>query len=314
MTVTAPAAGAHVANAVTVRATATPARSIRQVVFLIDGRRFATDRHAPFRATWDASGTAPGLYGVRAIAYTRDGRRSPAARREVAVGDAPPLWTGGIAQWSQRFHARYSVASDRIQVFDPPRGAPVTRFEVRHGDRPTAGGARAELAMFDRRVNGMEPGAAARYYGWQTYLPEDYPATRDWQTLAQWHQSHGPPAPSPLKLSLVRESGEFALAGRAAHGADEEWLYTAPATRGVWHSFVLGVRWSADAREGWVELWHNGRKVLERTHRSTQYRLADGSPIPNAFKHGLYRSPAIPFTQVVYHRDLRVTLTPPPSR
>lgn len=309
--ITAPTAGSSVRDVVTVRAAATPAESIRQVVFLIDGRRFAVDRSAPYEATWDASATPPGLYAVRAIAYARDGSRSKADREEVQVGDAAPLWTGDLGRWQQRFHATYSVAADRIQAVPSPNGgAQATRFEVRPGDRPIAGGARAELAMFDRRVNGMEAGAAPRYYGWQTFIPADYQPSRDWQTLAQWHQSQGPPAPSPLKLALVRDSAEFALAGRAEPWGDETWLYTAPATRGVWHTFVLGVNWSPDPGEGWVELWHDGAKVLERTHRPTQYSLPDGSPIPNAFKHGLYRSPAIAFTQVVYHRGTRVGLTP----
>ena len=311
VSLTTPSVGARVTGSVDIQASASA--SVTHVAFLIDGRRIAVDRQQPYQATWDASEASPGLYGVRAIAFDRSGRRSLADRREVRVGqEPPPLWTGGLAPWLRRFHAQYAVAPDRIRAEASPSGdgGDATRFEVRHGDRPTAGGARAELAMFDRRVNGFDTGSAPRYYGWQTFIPADYPASPDWQTLVQWHQSRGPAAPSPLKLALVRGSGEFALAARAQPGADEEWLYTAPAARGVWHSFVLGVRWSPRGDEGWVELWHNGRKVLDRAYRPTQYTLADGSAIPNAFKHGLYRSPQIPVTQVVYHRGTRVALTP----
>lgn len=313
-----PTPGEHVAGPVQIRAEASATRGVSRVQFMIDGRSIGVDRVAPYEMTWDSSTGPAGLYAVRAFAYDTAGIRSPLARAEVVAGSpATALWSGGyetgdLSQWSDAYSNVYSVAPDRIQVAASDADGPfAARFEVRQGDKPVTGGDRAEVAMFNRVANGMDAGSGPRWYSWQTMLPPDYAPSQYWQTLAQWHQSSSASGPSPLKLSLARRSSEFRLAGRSVPGAPETVLYAAPATRGVWHSFVLGVQWSPSPSEGWVELWHNGVKVLGRTARPTQYARQDGTPIPNAFKQGLYRSGEIAFPQAVFHRGARLDVVPP---
>lgn len=317
MRLVSPTPGERVSGQVHIKAEASATKGVSRVQFLINGQLIGADRVAPYEMTLDSTVVPAGLHAVRAFAFDTVGTRSPVARAEIVVGSpTTPLWSGGyesgdLSQWSGVFSNVYSVAPDRIQVAADSNGRFAARFEVRQGDKPVSGGDRAEVAMFDRVANGMEIGSGPRWYSWQTMLPADYAPSQYWQTLAQWHQSSSASGPSPLKLSLARKSSEFRLAARSAPGTPETVLYAAPATRGTWHSFVLGVKWSASAREGWVELWHNGVKVLGRTLRPTQYATNDGTPIPNAFKQGLYRSGEIAFPQVAYHRGARLDVVPP---
>jgi hypothetical protein len=72
--------------------------------------------------------------------------------------------------------------------------------------------------------------------------------------------------------------------------------WSAPLVRGVWHEYVLHVRWSADPRRGLLELWYDGVRVLPLTHVPTLFPGQGGY-----LKVGLYRHPAIRETQVVFH-------------
>ena len=71
--------------------------------------------------------------------------------------------------------------------------------------------------------------------------------------------------------------------------------------RGVWHDFVLHVRWSASADLGFVELWYDGQKVLERTVLQTLF-----AGTYTYLKQGLYRDSAIQPTGVVYHDGMTI--------
>ena len=61
------------------------------------------------------------------------------------------------------------------------------------------------------------------------------------------------------------------------------------------------VEFSSSPSEGFVELWHNGRKVVTGHRTAT---LASG--VDSYLKLGLYRSSKIKATGVVYHDGLRV--------
>jgi hypothetical protein len=103
---------------------------------------------------------------------------------------------------------------------------------------------------------------------------------------------------------------DMALRGRETPEGAEEALASVPLERGRWYRWLVGVDWSADPAVGWVEAYLDGRKILPRTHRATQYRTTDGTAIFNAFKQGLYRDPSITVTQVVLLRGTRIGLTP----
>lgn len=312
--ITAPSGGARVAQAATVATAA--ADRVAKVQFLVDNKIFATDRTPPFSAGWNAVPAAVGRHELKAIATLSDGSR--AVDRVEVVHGAPtaPLWvgdfqTGDLSQWQGRYFSSASLFGDRLQV-GPAPGAPgyAARFEVRQGDRPVAsGGDRNELIEQDRTINGMVPGDGPRWYAWSTYIPADYNSDSRWQTITQWHQSQVS-APSPLKVMLEDDDNTFVLASRPAPGApDDVELARVPVVRGQWHRWVVGVDWSNDPRDGWVEAYVDGRQILPRTYRATQFSLPDGTPVPNHFKQGLYRDRTIAAPQALYLRDTRVGLT-----
>ena len=59
---------------------------------------------------------------------------------------------------------------------------------------------------------------------------------------------------------------------------------------------MLHVKWSADKKVGFVELYHNGKLALPRTYGANQF----GKEL-NYLKMGLYRDDAIRPRPVVYH-------------
>lgn len=63
--------------------------------------------------------------------------------------------------------------------------------------------------------------------------------------------------------------------------------YTGPFAAGRWHDFVLHVRWSADPTVGFVELWHNGARVVARTSVKTMVTatMDGGTTVYPAFFH-----------------------------
>jgi hypothetical protein len=306
--------GARVAK--TAAVTTATARNVTRVQFLADNKIFAVDKAAPFDATWDASATADGRHEVVAVATLPDGSTSRDRVEVVSGQPTAPLWngdfqTGDLSQWQGKYFSSASLFGDRLQVLPAP-GADgyAARFEVRQGDRPVnSGGDRNELIEQDRTINGAMPWAGPRWYAWSVYIPADYNSDRRWQTITQWHQSQLP-APSPLKVMLDDTDTSFVLASRPAPDApDDVDLARVPLVKGEWHRWVVGVDWSNDPRVGWVEAYVDGRQVLPRTYRATQFSLADGTPVPNHFKQGLYRDRTIPAPQVLYLRDTRVGVT-----
>ena len=174
------------------------------------------------------------------------------------------------------------------------------RFEVRAGDTQAATtGVRAERIA--ERDGGRMAGAGdERWYGWSTRFPSDYRVSEQWQTFVQW-KNEGTGSPP---LAMTAKGDEILLSGGKQNAFHEFWK--APMDRGRWHDFVAHIRWSPNARAGFVELWHNGRRVVRRTRTATLYRDEDGHAISNYLKIGLYRSSAIRQTQVIYHDALRV--------
>ena len=56
---------------------------------------------------------------------------------------------------------------------------------------------------------------------------------------------------------------------------------------GVWHDFILHVKWSLDSTVGFVELYYDGAIVLPKTFVKTMH--ADGAnPLVSTMHHGLF--------------------------
>lgn len=209
--------------------------------------------------------------------------------------------TGDLSQ----FDAVERAAADRLRVVrDPTReGSYAARFEVRDGDfQEATTGVRAELIAEHDDARQARAGDE-RWYRWWTLFRRDYPTVDLWQTFVQWKSdSAGSP---PLAMTVQRD--EIRLSG--GEQDDFHIYWRAPLEPGRWHGFVAHIRWSPDRDGGLVELWHDGRRVLPPIQTATMYRGADGRPIPNYLKIGLYRHSDIEPTQVLFHDGLRVGST-----
>ena len=206
------------------------------------------------------------------------------------VGD---FETGDHAQWR---HAE-EESEDRIQVVRAPvrQGHFASRHEVRAGDS-VYGGARAELAE-DGNIM-LRPGMDL-YFGWSSYFPADFPSpdiTEGHSSFVQWkaEDSGGP----PTAMSTRTE--------RIALRVDNEDLWSIPLTRGVWHDFVVHMRFSSDPSVGFAEITYNGvpQRFAGGQPRIHYATLESGKD--SYLKLGYYRSDKIKPIGVVYHDAMRV--------
>lgn len=204
----------------------------------------------------------------------------PASAKVLWRGD---FETGDLSQWSKT----QMVSPDRLQVVNNPvlQGRYALKTTVRPGDDPIgASGNRNELV-----ITGIDKSGSERVYRWHTLFPADFESADTWQLFTQWHHDGSDGSP-PVEFFVWGESIILRV--------DGEDLWSAPLERGRWQEFVFRVKW---ARNGWVELHHNGDLALERTSASTLYQ---GQGV--YLKQGLYRDAEVAHTQVVYHDTMTV--------
>ncbi|WP_407736329.1 heparin lyase I family protein [Hyalangium sp.] len=206
-----------------------------------------------------------------------------------AIASASTLWkgdfeTGNLSQWSRQ----QSVASDRLLVVSDVvrEGRYALKATVHKGDNPiSASGNRNEVLYLSRETPGQE-----YFYKWSTMFPSDYPSANTWQLFAQWHQDGCCGSP-PLEFYLQGEEMRMRVGGSSGRV-----LWHSPLQRAHWNDFVLHVKWSADSKAGFVELYKDGKLVVPKTMVATQF----GSE-KNYLKLGLYRDASISQTASVYH-------------
>ncbi len=201
---------------------------------------------------------------------------------------AKVLWradyeTGDISQWTKA----QQVSADRLQVQTDrvKEGKYALRATVKQGDNPiNASGNRNELVDVT-----YQPEGAERWYKWSTYFDPGYPSSPKWQVFTQWHQFEDYGSP-PI---------EFDVKGEEIHLTNwTKTIWTTPLRRGEWLDFLFHVKWSKDPKVGFVELWYNGEKVMEKTFLKTDSRVY--------LKQGLYRHADISAVGVVVHDGMLV--------
>ncbi|MCA1828147.1 MAG: polysaccharide lyase [Myxococcales bacterium] len=205
--------------------------------------------------------------------------------------------TGDLSQWS-----RVDGLASMLTVANSPvhQGNYALRVELHQG-QVSSSGTRNELELGGYPfVEGDE-----YWYAWSTYFPTTFPSNNTWQVFTQWHHSGCCGSP-PLEFDVIGESIEINHNG-------SQMLWKAPLVRGVWHDFVIHIKWSVN---GWIELWYDGQKALDQTSVPTinagQY---------NYLKQGLYWNASITSVGVLYHdrtiigttmADVAPELLPPP--
>jgi hypothetical protein len=238
-----------------------------------------------------------GVAVLAAVSLLSDGRFGPFGPGKVLwVGDAE---TGDLSQWA----SSVKVGDDRIRTVSSPvrQGSYSYRFEVRHGDNPVpefSSDDRAELGQANPGRGPLIQDGMEQWYGLSVMFDESFPDA-SWQTIAQWKQIGPNPPPAELTaddgvLAFQMGGAEKDLPGRGGI------LFKTPLERGEWHDFVMHVKWSPSPGVGFVELWHDGAKVVSKTPTANMYRDSEGKVIPNHARIGYYRDRAIGETGVVY--------------
>ncbi len=196
--------------------------------------------------------------------------------------------SGDLAQWTKSA----AVSPDRLEVVEGGSGKGgryALKATVLQGDNPIAGasGNRTELTYTSYEASGTE-----RYYRWQTKFAEDFPSADAWQLYTQWHHE-GPSGSPPVEFVVRKEDLYLNVVG--------ERVWEMPLERGRWIDFVFHVKWSPDPSEGFVELYVDGEKVLDKLPRATQF---PGEL--NYLKQGLYRDTTVQPVGVVYHDGMTI--------
>ncbi|MGQ0573027.1 MAG: polysaccharide lyase [Pseudonocardia sp.] len=144
------------------------------------------------------------------------------------------------------------------------------------------------------------------WFGFSTLLAADFPADAEWQVITQWKQrADGSPA-----VSLNVEDGKYLLRGGAGHPDEIDPFNQelAAAIPGEWSDWVVHIRFSPDANDGFVEVWRNGAQVLDRfsPQSGTMYPGEDGDDAESYLKIGYYRNGEISRPGVLYFDGFRV--------
>jgi uncharacterized protein (TIGR03382 family) len=204
------------------------------------------------------------------------------------VAQAEVVWRGDFETGNlSQYDSTQMVSADRLQVVstDAREGAYALMTIVKQGDDPiNASGNRNELVYQSNEQEGSE-----YFYKWSTKFDETYPSSSTWQLFAQWHHSGCCGSP-PIQFVVKGEQMSLEV------GPEGKTVWTSPLVRGQWRDFVFHVKWSADASVGYVELYLDGEKVLERTSAQTMFP-GDGVYL----KVGLYRNETIGPVGIVYH-------------
>lgn len=207
--------------------------------------------------------------------------------------------TGNLSQWSvlqtkDRNGAPGSYNTWRASVRNGGTGhSTAARFEVRDGDIPSFGGGERSEVTAGSKYNVRE--GQQTYYTWSMRLGDAggaFPAVAGWGLIVmQWHSSEGSPP-----LSIHAENGQVSVQNDRA----PEYVQNAcPIDPGVWHDYVLRVKWSRSAT-GLVEMWRDGQQLLSFPAATTVGAES------NYLKQGIYRSSENTGTHVVWHDNLRV--------
>ncbi|WP_342381311.1 heparin lyase I family protein [Myxococcus stipitatus] len=206
----------------------------------------------------------------------------PTGASVVWVGD---FESGDRNQWTRA----QMVSADRLAVVSSPRrqGAYALKATVRKGDDPiNSSGNRNELVRMTREATGSE-----YYYRWSTMFDSTFPNAKTWQLFTQWHQDADSGGSPPVEFYVYGDEIRLNIGGNPG-----TIVWRTPLVRGRWMDFIFHVRWSPDAKVGFVELYLDGKVVLPKRYIATQYR-----GMLNYLKIGLYRNDTVTQTGIVYH-------------
>src|SRR5262245_4536996 len=218
----------------------------------------------------------------------------------VATVSAEVLWrgdfeTGSTKQWTG------APKSDAVTVVtDPVREG---KYALRIDGTNAAKKGKHDRIEFQHQPK--PPGTAEgaeRYFGWSIFLPKQLTdsshAVGYFETRNSWRQL----------MSFEARGEDLLYTTRVPYA--RRWDGKGQLTTGRWHDFAVHVLWSRDPAKGFVEVWFDGKQVVQRTATAT---LLDENPA--FFQLGLMRATSeTPETIVIDHVIEATTLeevTPP---
>jgi hypothetical protein len=176
---------------------------------------------------------------------------------------------------------------------DAHQGKYAAEFDLGPGDVPDFGGGERTEVRSDA-AGALTHEGDERWYQWSMKFPTDFKnPTGVWFIVMQWHAGSGSP---PLAIN-ISDSGAVQIGGDGVMSAPKKTL--GPVRRGQWVDYTLHVKFSRNARTGFVEGWENGRQTVPKTARATM------TSSENYLKQGIYRDTG-PKTSVVLD-GLKVT-------
>jgi hypothetical protein len=228
------------------------------------------------------------------------------------------LWNGDLSTGDLGQHEVQHCASDRTAVVRDPRGVDrnAIRFTVRNSDvSPCTPSENPRAQALSPDI--LEPGRTY-WIGWSVLVPRDFPSTSrkgdNWISLGS---IYGPPADGPsgtgIKMDATPGKERFYFRRDARYGFDEPW--SMPLVRGRWVDFVVHVRLSRKASEGFREQWVNDGSGWRQSRFHGERRLhtvtlgaANGGG-PNVSKVSLYYRRGLMKVGTLYFADHRIGTT-----
>ncbi len=193
----------------------------------------------------------------------------------------------------------YRAAADRITtVTSPSIDGLAYKFQVRDGDNIS--GERSELGTTGAACSSAHAFEGdERWYGFSVYLPDDFVTDARWSDVTQWKEdgTGGNQSP-PLDVQVM--NNRIGLTHHSASKVATN-LWYAPATKNVWHNFVVRIKYSPVSSIGFIELYYSAdgsepKPAMPRRYVSTL--LYEGDYIKPRI--GYYRDASIATTTTLY--------------
>jgi hypothetical protein len=158
------------------------------------------------------------------------------------------------------------------------------------------------------------------WYGFSIFIPDNWATDSSGEILAQWHntpdagEAGGSP---PLALSVsgatwfISNKWDSERVAKKS-GYDGSVAYSVGTVgKGEWTDWVFHIKWSYQGKDGLLEVWKNGKRVVQK-HGPNTFNDAKGP----YFKFGIYkwdwrnpsggRGNSKVSKRVVYHDTVRV--------
>lgn len=219
-------------------------------------------------------GAAPPIYDASADSPSPNGWR-------VSAASPGPEWAS-TTERPGRPYMTERITRSRGPVFEGKYGYRMETHGSDHGryEDSSCGCERAELANGNPLRAGYENRLAREgddlYYGFAVYLPRSHVLGR-WQVY--WQSKSIVPSGRPENALHVQD-GRWQIENNDEPSTPIRTSPIAPATKGVWHRFVIRIRYGAGYSQGMQEVWHaagRGTPLRQKVSVAT-HTLEAGKP------------------------------------